>query len=275
MGVWDRDYARTRPDEERRTRRRARVPPPGALTLLAVHLFGIVMVTVMRHDAGPQAADVFRLEGNTSHLAAIALHPIGTHSWLAFAFVVLVIWMLGARVERRLGPGHLLALYVAGTLIAGSFYFAFAQVAPELAEYALVIPAGGLAAWVLAARRSLVHETVALLGHSTTTATAATVGAAIVAGCVFFWGGPGATGWLLAAVAGSLASPASRLIRGEVGTATRSRRPRRQGVERAAPEEPAIDDILTKISREGLDALTPAERDRLEAARRAKQRPSP
>jgi membrane associated rhomboid family serine protease len=275
MGVWDRDYARTRPNEERRARWRARVPPPGALALLAVHLFGIVMVTVMRHDAGPQATYVFRLEGNTSHLAAIALHPIGTHSWLAFAFVAFVICTLGARVERRLGTTHLLALYVAGTLIAGSFYFAFAQVAPELAEYALVIPAGGLAAWVLAARRGLAYETVALLGRRTTTAKAAMVGAAIAAGWVFFWGGPGATGWLLAAVAGSLASPASRLIRGEVGTTARSRQPRPQGVERTKPEKPAIDDILAKIGREGLDALTPAERDRLKAARRAKQQPSP
>jgi hypothetical protein len=38
------------------------------------------------------------------------------------------------------------------------------------------------------------------------------------------------------------------------------------------PDEPDIDDTLAKISRQGLDLLTQVGRDRLEAARRAKQR---
>jgi hypothetical protein len=40
----------------------------------------------------------------------------------------------------------------------------------------------------------------------------------------------------------------------------------------AAPDEPDIDEILAKISREGLQALTDEERARLAAARAAKLR---
>jgi hypothetical protein len=117
-----------------------------------------------------------------------------------------------------------------------------------------------------------------VFGKLTTTAKAVALGAAVIAALVFFFGGPGATGWLIAAAAGSLAWPAVSLLAGVTPRARGPRTPRTLGEPRRSDEpEPSaadavLDEILAKISREGLDALTPAERERLEAARRAKLR---
>jgi len=281
MGVYDRDYSKSERDRERGADWRFSLPPRGTLALIVLHVLGFLMVVLMRPDAGRQAAAMFVLQGAASHPAAIVLYPIGGGSALTLPFVVCAIWVLGRRLETRIGAGRLLLLYFVGTIIAGGVYFGFAQVAPDLASYALAMPAGALAAWVLAARRNLCDEMVSVFGRLVTAARATTIGAAIVAVWIFFWNGPEATGWLIAAAAGSLAWPAVSVIAGNVGAATEPPqlrqakpvrpRPHREEVPPAA-DEPAVDEILDKISREGLDALTPAERDRLEAARQAKLR---
>lgn len=284
MGIYDRDYSRTQPGREgggfawRFSR-----PPRGALALIVLHVVGFFAVLVMRHDAGQESAIMFVLRGAASHPAAILLHPIGSGSVLTLVFVVYVIWVLGGRLETRFGTGRLLGLYVLGTVIAGAVYFGFAQVAPDLARYPLEMPAGALAAWTLGVWRNFSDQMVSVFGRLVTVARATAIGAAIVAGLVFFRGGPGATGWLLAAAAGSLAWPTLNVVQGGAAVLRRPRRlrrtpaarsrPRRDEVQRAADDD-AVDDILAKVSREGLDALTPAERERLEAARQAKLRRS-
>lgn len=283
MGAYDRDCAMA--DAGRRSGRdwRAFLPTRGALGLIILHVLGFVLLIAVRPGVGPGRASQFQLEGNTSHPAAIVLHPIATHSPVVLALVLVAIWGLGGPIESRLGTGRLLSLYVCGNVLAGGVYFGFAQMSPDLAGSALAMPAGALAAWVLAAWRRLSDETLSVFGRVITVARAAAVGAAIVAGLVFFFGGPAATGWLIAAAAGSLAWPALNAACGHAAVVPASQRaklpspasPQSRG-ERLSPEidDPAIVDILAKVSREGLDALTPAERDRLEAARRGKLRQS-
>ena len=121
-------------------------------------------------------------------------------------------------------------------------------------------------------------EMVLIFGRLTTVAKVAGIGAAIVAGMVFFAGGPQATAWLLAAGAGCVAWPLLGVFRAKVVAGVTM--PRGGRTPAAAVDHPAesavndadvdIDDILAKISRRGLDALTPTERERLELARRAK-----
>jgi membrane associated rhomboid family serine protease len=281
MGVWDRDYTKA---ERRPGRRsvdwRSHLPCGGALALIIAHVLGFVVMLVVRHHASTTVLALFVLEGASSHPAAILLHPISSASPLTLLFVVGAMWTLGGRIESRFGTARLVWLYALGTIIAGTVYFGFAQMAPELAGYALAMPVGALAAWVLAAWRNLSDEMVSVFGRLVTVAKAAAIGATSVATWIFFWNGPAATGWLIAAAAGSLAYLVVNVVRGNARVATEPPRreanaprpaPRRDDA-RPATAAPDVDEILAKINREGLDALTPTERERLEAARQARLR---
>jgi len=284
MGVWDRDYSKTYGSGAGGGRDwGSRLPSRGALILIVLHVIGFVMVHLVRHEAGEQAIVLFVLRGDALHPAAILLHPFGNLSILTLIFVIYAVWTLGGRIEARFGVAWLLGTYVVGTLIAGIVFLGFAQLSAAHAGYALDMPAGALAAWVLGAWRGLSDEMVSVFGKLMTMAKVVALGAAIVAALVFFSGGPGATGWLIAAAAGSLACPAVNLVCGIRGTRVPADAPRRRETGRPeprsdkpepSPEDAAIDDLLAKISREGMDALTPGERERLEAARRAKLRRS-
>jgi membrane associated rhomboid family serine protease len=281
MGIYDRDYLRREPTATRGSTWRHRLPSRGAVGLLVLHVLGFVMVRTLQHDEGPQAVILFTLGGASLHPAAIALHVIGTDSSLTLALVLAGIWVLGSRIESRVGTGRLLTLYGVASLIGGVVYFLLAQRWPEFARYPLEVPVGGLAAWTMTAWRGLRDETFALVGRPISVARAVGIGAAVVPGWVFFRAGPDATAWLLAAGAGSLADPLLNLVRTRAGlgrlTTDAGRAepgPRAQRNEpRPGADEPVVDEILAKISRGGLEALTPAERERLEAARRARQRP--
>ena len=238
---------------------------------------------VVRHDAGTQPLVLFVLRGDALHPAAILLHPFGNLSILTLIFVIYAIWTLGGRIESRFGTARLLGTYVIGTLIAGAVFWGFAQLSAEHTQYPLVMPAGALAAWVLGAWRNFNDEVVSVFGKLTTTAKAVALGAAVVAALVFFRGGPSATGWLIAAAVGSLAWLVVDLARGFGGDwfASRAVQGKQAGFSEPRSSEPRtdaddvdIDDILVKINREGIDALTPAEHERLERARRAKLRRS-
>ena len=281
MGIWDREYTKASYGGGSGAAWRSYLPPRAALLLIGLHLGGFFAVYMLRHDVGDHAVLPFMLRSDALHPAAILLHPFGNRSLLTLVFVIYVIWTLGGRITTRFGGGRLWLLYVLGTLISGVIYLGFAQLAPDLAGYELAMPAGALAAWVLAAWRNLSDETVSVFGRLTTVAKATAIGAAIVAGLVFFQQGPAATGWLIAAAAGGLASPIVESIR-------RPRRPTtgvpwvsrdgaessgraRTGAKRSADDR-GLDELLAKISQEGMDSLTPAEREQLEAARRSKLR---
>jgi membrane associated rhomboid family serine protease len=282
MGVWDRDYSKS--GYERRVGGigwRAHLPPRGALLLVVLHVLAFFVLRVLQHDRGDAAVLMFRLRNDALHPAGILLHPFGNLSLWTLLLVVYAIWKLGGHLEARFGTARLWGTYLAGTLIAGVVFVGFAQLSGAHASHALVLPVGALAAWVLGAWQRLGDEMVSIFGKLTTTAKATALGAAIVAGLVFLFNGPGATGWLIAAAAGSLGWPIVSLA-GRLGRAMTTGRPARRGravnpaPRTESPESVAadavLDELLDKISREGLEALDPAERARLEAARRAKLR---
>jgi hypothetical protein len=283
MGVWDRDYSKSDYTwTDGGSGWRSRLPSRGPLILIVLHLVGFFVVrAILSGEAGGVPVQ-FQLSSETLHPAAILLHPFGNRSIWTLIFVVYVVWVLGGRIEARFGIATLLGTYVVGTLIAGVVFLGFAQLSSEHSAYALDIPAGAMAAWVLGAWRRLRDEMVSVFGKLMTTAKLTVIGAAIIAGLTFLRGGPGATGWLIAAAAGSLAWPVVNTL-SEIGSPTArlhsSRRGRAAGT--APPQDAAestddaeLDEILAKISREGLESLSPGERQRLEAARRARQRRS-
>jgi hypothetical protein len=117
---------------------------------------------------------------------------------------------------------------------------------------------------------------VLLFGRLQTMSKVTAITAGIVVGVVLLFSGPRAVAWLAALAAGVATG---WLVDALLGLRTTERRFWRVHEEPPATrshlsEEPDIDDILDKISRCGLHSLSPAERERLEAARRAKLRRS-
>jgi membrane associated rhomboid family serine protease len=278
MAWHDREY--NQPEYE--GGRRLRAPPRAAAILIGIHVVAFVLVQGLRADEGPGAAAIVPLNAGQRNPIAIVLHPFGyTESFgrdvLSLAFVVFVLWTLGAMVERRLGAGCMLAMYVAGSLAGGAVYYALARAAPHLAGAPLVIPAGGMSAWVLMAWLRF-HDEVLVLGKVMAAGKLIAILAAISAGLRVLQFGSGATAWLAAVLAGGAALyVAERLPTIEF---TRVRTPRARSGAREetsvgtpdASDREEVDRILAKISREGLDALTPKEHERLERARRELQR---
>ena len=281
MGWRDREYAQTWEGESGRVVRGVHLPPRGTLALVVLHVLAFLIVWGLPSDEGLDVSALLAVSGPAPHPLAILAHPVATTRLGTLALVVFAGWTLGARLESRFGTARLLALYVCGNLLAGAVCFAVARWQPDLAAAALSFPAGALVAWCLAAWRGLADEFFSLFGRLLTVAKTAALAAVIAAGVVLLLNGRGASALLAGAAIGGVAEP---LVEGLA--ALRRRRARRRSptptehrptrpATRPAqppPDEPDIDDILAKISRQGLDSLTQAERDRLETASRAKQR---
>ena len=248
---------------------------------MILHGAAFALMLMLERGGGADVVRLLVLKGAESHPLGILLHPFATTGLLSILFVVLALWSLGAQLEPRLNAPRLVGLYVLGNLTAGAVYFGAARLAPGLSSAPLDSPIGALAALCLAACRQLRNEPVQVFGRVTNAAVVYAICAAIVAGLALVASGIGGLAWLAAALAGC----ASALIVEHLPVFHLTRRLRPQRTVRPSLPRPAapskrheaeidIDDILAKISREGLAALTDAERARLEAARQAKLRGS-
>lgn len=251
-----------------------RRPPPFTLALMVVHGLAFVLALAMRFDQGDASAGEFAWFDPRANPAGILLHPFLTTSPFSAAFVALALWSLAGRIEQRLGPRPLLALYITGNLVAGSVFFALAQVQPAVAVYPLQYPAGALAAMCGAAWQHFQQEPVQVFGKATTLARMYAICAAIVAGLALLSGQQGAIAWLIAVALGGGSAWGLQWWRHNT-----SRRPRRTsahanfpvpGPPKPAPADREIDDILDKISRNGVESLSDEDRQRLETARQKK-----
>ncbi|MEP0845961.1 MAG: hypothetical protein HRF50_03960 [Phycisphaerae bacterium] len=248
---------------------------PVTLGLLIVHATGFLIVQMMLFDVGREAAAFFPLVGAASHPAAIVLHPVSTQSVLSLAFVLLIIWSAGKTLESALGGIRLLRAYLAGNLVAGGVYFGLARLLPGSAQAPLMEPIGALAAWSALAVQHLGRELTPLFGRSVSLRRLIAICCSVVALLMLVRYGAGSAAWLVAACCGGafpLAFELARLVRPWRGPRRRriETRPAREG--RTAPSEADIDEILAKISREGLGSLTELERARLEEARQLRLR---
>jgi len=288
VGWQDREYNR---DQRDAGRFGLLLPPKTAFTLVAIHTTAFLLLGLARfRDLEPIRA-LLPLTGPESPWLAVFLHPIAAQSFAPFLVTVFTIWTLGARIESRWGGVRMLGYYLTGNVIAGAVYFGVANMAPGMAGVPLVMPAGGLIAWVLAAWREIDDEMVSIFGNLTSLGKAAGIGALIVLGFVAVRYSLGGFGWVLAAAAGGAAQP---LIAALAASSPRpaggwrdpgpaalrarpARRPRPIPDDALPPidvtgDEDDIDDILTKISERGIESLTPDDRARLESARQARLR---
>jgi membrane associated rhomboid family serine protease len=275
----DRDYSDEFQSEPIATSWLRRRPPTATLVLMILHGAAFGLILMLQHGGGEVVVGMVTLKGAESHPVGILLHPLATGGFLSALFAVLALWSLGARLEPRLGAARLVEFYVLGNVAAGAAYFGLARLAPLLATTPLDSPIGALSALCLVAYRQLRNEPVQVFGYITTAARVYAGCAVLIVGLALIVSGFGGVAWLLATVVGG--GSALPLEYRLVPHRARRRRGARlvrpslpQPVTRADSDEIYIDDILAKISREGLGALTRAERRRLEAARQEKLRRS-
>jgi len=272
----DRDYNQDAYEQQAAGTWRARRPRGATLVLMIVHAAAFVLVLMLRSSDGEAVIRLMTLEGATSHPLGILSHPLMTARLFSIVFVLLALWSLGGAVEPRLGRARFIGLYLAGNLLAGGAYLGIARTLPALAAAPLDYPVGALAGLCLTAWRALRHEPAVVFGRTTTAGKVYAVCGGIVAALVVAQYRQGAVAWLSAAATG--AGVALLMERWPAMTWRRTWRiPRRvrpsipaATPREAEPDDPDIDDLLAKISHAGLDALTPGERERLEAARLAK-----
>jgi len=277
MGWRDRQYSKSEFDRAYGGAEVTRRPPPVTLFLMILHgaaFFLILALAEGQRGAGPLAL----VGGSPISVPDILLYFIASRSLLTTAFVVLALWSLAGRVERRLGAGRLLVLYIIGNLAAGGAFAAVARAVPRLALAELDYPVGALAALCMVAVLRFWHEPAQVFGRVTTLGKVYAIAGGIVVGLVLLQAGMGAAAWLLAAAAGAGLGLASERFPHSLPRPQRRRRRRRPAVrpsiqpESRGPSDSDVqlDHLLEKISRSGMDSLTDRERAQLEEARQAK-----
>ncbi len=243
--------------------------------LLVLHALAFGVLAMMRFEVGQRIAVAFPLTATSPSLSGVLLHPVATPNLFTLLMVLWAIWALGRRVEADFGVKSAYAWYLSANLVAGLVFWLLARAGVAGANMPLEVPAGALTAWGVMLWQQRRNAPVSVFGFATTEGAvlaALAVGTAVLA---LARGGVGGLPWLLAAAAGGatvLAPRAARVL------AWRRRRVASSSSTAARPSRVAprvgndVDDLLAKISREGLASLTAAERDRLESARQARLR---
>ena len=143
----------------------------------------------------------FSLGNDSLHPAGMVLHPLGMRAIPGLICILVVVGMLGVVLEKRIGSVKLLAYFVAGNVLSGAFFFWFASISPEHCGLSLTAPAGGLVSWWMMARRELSGR-VSIFGESFDIDRVINIAGIGILTVVFGYFGPGATGWILAALVG-------------------------------------------------------------------------
>lgn len=275
MPVWDRDYARDNREGNPFDAPGFQMPQAGAKALLILHAIAAVFVLGADGQIVNWPVGMIRLSGAHHSLLGILLHPV-SGGFLAIISSGLFIWLLGGMIERAYGTQLMLRQYVLGNLIAGLVFWTALALQPMPEARPLEIPAGAAAAWCFTAWRRMQFERRNVFGRDMTVGNLIGIVALIWIGLSVLMKGSQALPFVVSALIGSLSSPLSEslpTIRFKVRARPKETKPpspkRKKAASKPAPG-PDIDEILAKISREGIDALSAKEREQLDAARRAR-----
>ena len=178
------------------------------------------------------------------------------------------------RIEKQHGRGRMLTLYIAAQSVCRWWRASSSRgCVPRWSARHSITPSARWPPVGVTIYRSLAGEMTLFLGKLRRVSHLVGVAVAVMVGLMFVLHGLGALGWLAALIVGGCAEPLLRSLPA-ASALRRSARPRH--VVRPSipppPDDADVDDILEKISRDGIDSLTPEDRERLEAARRAKLR---
>ncbi len=282
MGWRDRDYSKDEPWTQRGAAGAIfRWPSRAAGVLILVHVGAFVLMLLIGTEPGGAAVvQNLSLSDKQAHPLAIVTHPLATRDLLSIIVTIFILWTLAARVEQQFGWRRMIALYAAGNLLAGAAFFTLARLWPPLAGAGLDSPTGAFAAWCVIAYRGMSDQMVPVFGRMHRLSRVVAVSIAIAVTLMLALRGLGTIGWAAALTAGGCAEPVIANVGGGL-----VRMPRRTHLRPSIPDEDGggrlrgpdpfdVDDILAKISRNGIGSLTPRDRDRLEAARQARLRES-
>ncbi len=251
-----------------------RWPPPITLFLMVFH--GVLYFLMLALREGADAATLQRMVLGPERLdpLGVFLHPIASPNLLTVIFTVLVVWSLGRRLEPLIGSLHMALLYLLLNPLAGLGFVIVGTLRPELAGAELDYPVGFLAGLCLGAWRELRDFPVQVFGRRTTIGRLYAICGLIVVGLVALRSGLGAVGFAVAVLVGIGGAEVLLWLRNwrTLRRLTRRSPAAHRRRSHMRPAVPDVDDILAKISRAGIDALSEDERRRLDEARAARQR---
>lgn len=266
------------------------LPPPATLALVVVHVIAYWVVLAMGYGRSPQAAVPLALSSGYLSPYGVLAHPIAANSGLISTLVIIAIWTAGGAIENLIGPNRLFTLYVVGNVFAGVGYVAVAGFLPHLAVAPLAVPLGAWMAWLMLVLRQYPYEILSIFGFTVRVIRFMGALLAVAALAALFRFQAGAAALLAAGLTAAGAAYVLETLGARVTHAHHEperRAPRRpmQGppemeflgddeeeVDDDAAASINVDDLLEKISRSGIDSLTPEERARLEQARQERLR---
>jgi membrane associated rhomboid family serine protease len=268
----DRDYSREGPELDQRAGLRAFARPGAAVAaLLLVHVAAFALLAVVASEmSDPTGLAFLSLGGGQNHPLAILTHPLSTRNVGTLLLTGLVVWILGSAVVRQVGQSAVVVLYLVGNLLAGSVAFCLGLLWPAGARAPLESPLGATAAWAVVLWQSLPDQSLRWAGRLWRRWELLAGGAALVLLLTLALRGLGGIIHIAALLAGAGAVPVCDRLGRRAKARSRRSSMRRPPTRRPEPAEIDIDPILAKISRFGMNSLTPQERELLEAARRAR-----
>lgn len=254
------------------------MPGGGPLTVVLLAAQLVAFILLLSSPGGTASRAIRPLQLHPS-LAALLLHPLATRGFGSLCCWSVLTWWLVGWCEGRFGAWRALAWFTLGSTLAAAAYLAVAATYPAGAALGLSGPVGGLLLLLTLRARELRGQLERVAGHLVAVELLA---GSILAGLltfVLFTARSAAPAWLAAAIVAAAGgwlirrvprrAPAAARIPSAARAPARNSRPTARRPAPSPPDPARIDRILDKIRQEGVAALSPEEREQLEAARRA------
>lgn len=280
MSWQDRDYSQYLDDGptvfSSRPLRRNRA----ALALLIFHAACAVALISLLIAGTRLSEDFLAVSAAAPHWWTILTHPIASTDFFRVLLTLLILWTIAPRIEEMFGRSRLLQSYILGNLAAGAVFFGVARLRPAWTAQPLDYPVGAGIAWLVLFWQAARHEITMIAGRQMRMGNVIAVVGGVLLLLTLAIGGTGSIGWMLAATVGGAVGiwqPLQlniRMPRKRQPATSRPRTPARLHVvnttDEPAEDDAEIDEILKKISRDGITSLSESDRAKLEAARQSK-----
>lgn len=284
MGWQDRDYSQYLDDGpsvfSAASIRRSRV----SQVLLIVHIAAAVMLLSLTLAGTDLTPVVLAITAPSPGWWTILTHPFASVDFFRVLLTGLILWSLAPRIEELFGKARLIQSYLLGNFAAGAVFWGVARWRPAWASQPLDYPVGAGIAWLVLYWQIARHEMTVIAGKPMRVGIVIAVIGGVLIVLSLAIGGIGAIGWLIAAVVGGvvgICQPLKLNIRLPQRRLPPIKRPRPAVLERREERHPPqrkssddieLDEILKKISRDGMGSLTDEDRAKLETARQLKLR---
>lgn len=282
MGWQDRDYSQYLDDGpavfSARPIRRNRA----ALALLIVHIAAAVVLLSLMFAGTNLGAAQLAIAAPDPAWWTILTHPFASVDFFRVLLTCLILWVIAPRIEEIFGRTRLLQSYFLGNVAAGAVFWGVARVRPSWTGQPLDYPVGAGIAWLVLYWQLARHEMTMIVGKPLRVGHVIAAIGGIMVLLALAVSGLGAIGWLVAAVVGGAAGILQPL---QLNIRLPRRRPRivhppeptlsyklESRDTRPVATERELDQLLAKISKDGLESLTPKDRARLEVLRQMKLR---